>query len=331
MQHAGYILDLDGVVYIGNDAVPHAIESLNAAADSGVRLTAATNNANRPAPEVANHLVELGLRIGADEVVTSAQAAARELARMLPEGAEVLAVGGVGVAIALEAVGLRPLRASADLELSGDAASRAEAVMMGYGPAVAWHDLAAAHWAIQRGVPWMATNTDSTVPTKFGRAPGNGSLVKALMHASGVEPMVAGKPQPALFEVAVGIIGSRDVLVIGDRFDTDIDGAAAAGLESLFVLTGVHGLAELAEQPIERWPRFIAQDLRSLTQPVITLDVRADAVSASGHHPLAAAVIEAAKARIGQRLRVPQYTATTSPAPLVDVGPFLAAAGNVQP
>ena len=330
MHYVAYILDLDGVVYIGNDAVPHAIESLNDAAANGIRLTAATNSANRPARDVAAHLVELGLRIDADDVVTSAQAAAEELARILPEGAEVLAVGGPGVAWALESVGLLPLRADADLTIGDDVARRAEAVMMGYGPAVAWHDLAAAHWAIQRGVPWMATNTDSTVPTKYGRAPGNGSLVRALMHASGVEPMIAGKPQPALFESTMRTIGSREVLVLGDRFDTDIDGAAACGIDSMLVLTGVHGLAELAEQPLERWPSFVAQDLRSLSGRVAELRIDGDAVAVFDDHPLVAAVAVAARARLGQRLQVPAYVAQPEAAPLVDLRPFLSAAGSVR-
>lgn len=330
MQYAGYILDLDGVVYIGSDAVPYAIDALNAASDAGVRLTAATNNANRPAADVAMHLVELGLKIAASDVVTSAQAAAEQLAQMLPEGSEVLAVGGPGVALALESVGLRPLRAAADLAIGDDVARRAEAVMMGYGPAVAWHDLAAASWAIARGVPWMATNTDSTVPTKYGRAPGNGSLIRALMHASGAEPMVAGKPQPTLFESTMRMLGTRDVLVIGDRFDTDIDGAAAAGVDSMLVLTGVHGLAELAEQPIERWPSFVAQDLRSLTGPFAEVHLRDDAVEVDSEHPLAQAVAVAAQARLGQRLQVPAYASGADAAPCVDLRPFLAAAGSVR-
>lgn len=330
MEYAGYILDLDGVVYIGAEAVPYAIDSLNAAASRGVRLTAATNNANRPAADVAKHLTDLGLHIAADDVVTSAQAAAAELARLLPAGAEVLAVGGPGVAWALETVGLRPLRASADLAVSDDASRRASAVMMGYGPAVAWHDLAAASWAILRGVPWMATNTDSTVPTPFGRAPGNGSLVQALVHATGIEPLVAGKPQPALFETTMAGIGTRDVLVIGDRFDTDIDGAAACGVDSLFVLTGVHGLAELAAQPFERWPQFIAQDLRSLTADLVTIGLDGASVTTASTHPLATAVVLAAKDRMGQRLERPAYAATESIAPIVDVRPLLAAAGSVR-
>ena len=331
MQYAGYILDLDGVVYIGADAVPYAIESLNAAASRGVRLTAATNNANRPAADVAHHLTDLGLQIAERDVVTSAQAAAAELARMLPAGAEVLAVGGPGVAWALETAGLRPLRASAELAVGDDVARRAAAVMMGYGPAVAWHDLAAASWAIQRGVPWMATNTDSTVPTPFGRAPGNGSLVRALIHATGCEPLIAGKPQPTLFETTIAEIGTRDVLVIGDRFDTDIDGAAACGIDSMLVLTGVHGLAELAAQPFERWPQFIAQDLRSLTADVVTVERDGESLSTASDHPLATAVVVAARDRMGQHLERPAYVATEAVAPVVDVRPLLAAAGSVRP
>lgn len=331
MQYAAYILDLDGVVYIGSEAVPHAIDALNAAAQRGVRLTAATNNANRPAGDVARHLIELGLQITPTDVVTSAQAAAAELARMLPAGAEVLAVGGHGVAWALEQVGLRPLRADADLSVADEVSRRVDAVMMGYGPAVAWHDLAAASWAIQRGIPWMATNADSSVPTAFGRAPGNGSLVQAIIHAIGIQPQIAGKPRPALFETTIAEIGTRDVLVIGDRFDTDIDGAAACGIDSLLVLTGVHGLAELASQPLHRWPQFLAQDLRSLTDDVVVVDFVDGTASTTSSHPLALAAVQAARASLDDSVRVPDYAHGVAGSPIVDLRPFLAAAGSVRP
>lgn len=124
-------------------------------------------------------------------------------------------------------------------------------------------------------------------------------------------------------------LGTRDVLVIGDRLDTDIDGAAACGVDALLVLTGVHGLADLATQPVERWPRFIAQDLRSLTEDVVTLDVVGDAVVSGNGHPLVHAVETTVKARLGQRVRVPEYRPTPGPSPIVDVQPFRLSAGSV--
>lgn len=334
LAHSAFILDLDGVVYVGPDAVAHAIDALNAAHERGVRLTAATNNANRPAPDVAAHLQQLGLRIAAADVVTSAQAAAAYLARTLPAGAAVLAVGGEGVAVALAEVGLLPVRAQADLAATERAVSTVSAVMQGYGPGVAWHDLAAVHWAIARGLPWIATNTDSTVPTPFGRAPGNGSLVRAIEHASGVQPVVIGKPQPALFEAALERIGHRNALVIGDRLDTDIDGAAGCALDALMVFTGVHGFAELVGQPLARWPQFLAADLRSLTGPAVQVNLHDGVAVATGDAadaPFVLDTVRAIQCALDGFGEVPVFAASAAPAPIVDLRALLAEFDTVRP
>lgn len=314
VKYAAVILDLDGVVYIGDAAVPHAIAALNALAGTGVRLTAATNNANRPATIVADHLQRLGLDIRTTDVMTSAQAAAHHLAALLPPASEILAVGGEGVASALQAAGLVPLRASQDLAESSAIADRAVAVLVGYGPLVAWFDLAAAHWAITRGKPWFATNTDPTVPLPFGRAPGNGAMVGLLARSSGVDPTVIGKPQPALFNALAAQIGTRDALVIGDRLDTDIDGALAAGMPSLLVLTGVHGLEDLALRAADAWPTFVAEDLRALHGPVVRVWRDREGLHGDSEHPLVAAVLAAARGS------APTWTPSVDdPAPLIDV------------
>lgn len=301
MQYDALILDLDGVVYIGPDAVEHAIASLNAAASAGVRLAAATNNANRPASEVARHLQELGLRIDASDVMTSAQAAAEFLARELESGTEVLAVGGEGVAVSLLAVGLQPIRSSADMATANAVADRARAVVVGYGPLVAWYDLAAAHWAIERGARWIATNTDATVPLQFGRAPGNGAIVGLLQRSTGRKPEVIGKPQPRLFQELVRRSAAERALVVGDRLDTDIDGAISAGLDSLLVCTGVHGPADLEERDFTAWPTYVARDLRSLHSGTVRVELDAGRVVADSDDPLTRAVVAAANARLGVR------------------------------
>jgi glycerol 3-phosphatase-2 len=257
----GIVCDLDGVIYRGHDAVPYAVESLSSALSTGVLVVYATNNASRSPADVAAHLAALGLPGPVSRVVTSAQAGARHVAERSPLGSRVLAVGGPGVSLALQEVGLVPV--SAPEARSNEPLA---AVLQGYGAAVAWTDLAEAAYAVQAGALWVATNDDSTLPTDRGLAPGNGALVGAVRQAVSVDPVVVGKPHTPLYDLSVSVLGTRldRTLAIGDRLDTDILGATAAGLDSLFVFGGVHGWADVvgAAQPAR--PRYVATDLRSL-------------------------------------------------------------------
>jgi glycerol 3-phosphatase-2 len=249
------LLDLDGVVYVGPDAVPGAPEALSAARDAGLRLAFVTNNAARPPNVVAEHLTELGIAASAAEIVTSAQAAARYLADRLPPGARVLVVGTTGLDEALRERGLVPVP---------DADGQVDAVVQGYSPDMTWHLLAEGAVAINRGVPWVATNVDPTVPSPRGQLPGNGSLVAALRHATGAEPIVTGKPDPAMHRESVLRSHARRPIVVGDRLDTDIEGANAVGCDSLLVLSGVTSPRELLAAPPHRRPTYVAADLGGL-------------------------------------------------------------------
>lgn len=252
------LLDLDGVVYAGGDAIAHAVESLGAARAHGMRLAYVTNNASRTPRTVAEHLTRLGVPAEAEEVVTSAQAVARLIADQVPAGARVLAVGGEGLMVALRERGLRPVDSADD-----DPA----AVVQGYSPEVAWEQLAEAAYAVGRGVPWFASNTDLTIPTARGTAPGNGALVEVVRIASGGVPQVAGKPLPPMHRETVIRTGARRPLVVGDRLDTDIEGAHAGGVDSLLVLTGVTTPALLLAAPPEHRPSYVDADLRGLLTP----------------------------------------------------------------
>jgi ribonucleotide monophosphatase NagD (HAD superfamily) len=138
-------------------------------------------------------------------------------------------------------------------------------VVQGYGPQVGWADLAEAAVAIRGGAQWVATNTDRTLPSPRGPLPGNGSLVAALRTALGREPdLVVGKPEPELFAIAARRVGATRPLVVGDRLDTDIEGAVRAGMESLLVLTGVSTAADLLAAPPELRPTYVAPDLAGL-------------------------------------------------------------------
>jgi glycerol 3-phosphatase-2 len=255
------LIDLDGTVFRGHQPTDGAVQSL-AAADS--RKLFVTNNASRSAEDVAAHLRELGFTAFGEDVVTSAQSAAHLLAGQLQPGSRVLIVGTDALANEITAVGLRPVRRFED---------GPDAVVQGLSMTIGWPDLAEAALAIRAGAVWVAANVDTTLPTERGLLPGNGSLVAALRTATGAEPQVAGKPGPQLMTDAVGRGDFRAPLVIGDRLDTDIEGANAAGLPSLMVLTGVNSARDAVyAEPAQR-PTYIGHDLRCLHQEAKLLAV----------------------------------------------------------
>ncbi|MEU2825936.1 MULTISPECIES: HAD-IIA family hydrolase [unclassified Streptomyces] len=260
------LLDLDGVVYAGGEAIVHAVESLTAARDGGMHLAYVTNNALRTPDAVAEHLTELGVPAEAADVITSAQAVARLMADQLPAGSRVLVVGGEGLRVALRERGLVPVESADDDPV---------AVVQGYGgPELAWGRFAEASYAVARGLPWYASNTDLTIPGARGIAPGNGAAVEVVRIATGAEPQVAGKPLPPMHRETVLRTGARRPLVVGDRLDTDIEGAFNGGVDSLLVLTGVTDAAQLlAAEPRHR-PTYVDRDLRGLLtgQPEVVVE-----------------------------------------------------------
>ena len=256
------LADLDGVVYKGADAIPHAIESINTAAAS-VRVGYITNNASRTAASVAEHLTSLGLDVAADDVVTSPQAGMRVLKGLIADGSTVLVIGGEGITYELEKSGYVVTRSALD---------KPAAVIQGFSPDVGWVHLAEAAFALHEvdgepEVPWVATNTDWTIPVARGIAPGNGTLVSAVHTAIGRLPIVAGKPEVPMFDVARERFASQRALVIGDRLDTDILGANRAGIASVVVLTGIDQAKQVLAAVPEQRPTFILDDLRQLLEP----------------------------------------------------------------
>lgn len=249
------LLDLDGVVYLGGRPIAGAAGALMAAAKRGMKLAYVTNNASRSPHAIAAQLSAMGVPATASDVVTSAQAAARVLADQLPAGAPVLVVGGTGLRLALRERGLRPVTAAAERPL---------AVAQGYSHDIDYGLLAEAALALNAGALYVASNTDPTLPTPRGPQPGNGSLVQVLVHATGREPVVAGKPEPPLHAESVQRVGAKRPVVVGDRLDTDIEGAVRAGTDSLLVLTGVTGPADLLLAGPEHRPSYVAEDLAGL-------------------------------------------------------------------
>lgn len=268
-QHDVALLDLDGVVYLGEEPIPGVPAALEQARAEGMRLAFVTNNASRTPVQVAELLGRVGVPARADEVITSAQAAAHYLADRLPAGSRVLVLGTTGLVDAVTERGLVPVFSADD-----DPA----AVVQGFFPDVSWRTLSEGAVAIRRGAFWLATNLDSTVPSPRGPLPGNGSLVAALRHATGVTPAATGKPDPSMHRESVERSGSRTPIVVGDRLDTDIEGASRVGCPSLLVLTGVTTAAGLLAAPPEHRPSYLGRDVSALLEAHPEVTVGGDAV-----------------------------------------------------
>ncbi|MEO5665777.1 MAG: HAD-IIA family hydrolase [Nocardioides sp.] len=251
------MFDLDGVVYVSGRAIDGVGERLQRVRDAGVHLAFVTNNASRTPEKVAANLVKLGVAATAADVVTSAQAAARVVKDRFGAQARVLLLGGAGLEAALAAEGL----------VVTTEPGEAAAIVSGYGPDVLWKDIMRAATLIRDGLPYVASNTDLTIPTDYGLAPGHGVLVRTLSDFAGVEPIVAGKPARPLMDETIRRVGGDRPLMVGDRLDTDIEGAHAVGIDSLLVMTGVTHLAELVAATPELRPTYISPDLEGLFEP----------------------------------------------------------------
>jgi glycerol-1-phosphatase len=250
------LLDLDGVVYRGQAAVPNAVEAINRAASTH-KIGYVTNNSSRTPSAITDQLIAFGLNASQAQIVGSARAGAKLLLDRIPKGSKVLVVGGEGLRSECQAVGFELVESSAD----GPAA-----VIQGFSPDISWRDLAQASFAVQNGAIWIATNQDWTIPLEAGIAPGNGTLVGAVHTAVGILPDFAGKPFAPIFEQAMNQLEIAKPLMVGDRIDTDIRGAREFGIDSAVVMTGIATRKELIGAKKEDRPDFILEDLRGLFQ-----------------------------------------------------------------
>ena len=242
-------------MYLGGTPIEGAADALADAAKRGMKLAYVTNNASRTPNAIAAQLSGMGVPATATDIVTSAQAAAHVLADRLPAGAPVLVVGGTGLRLAVRDRGLRPVTSAAERPL---------AVVQGYSHDISYGLLAEAALALQAGALYVVSNADATLPTPRGPQPGNGSLAQVLIHATGSTPVVAGKPEPPLHAESVQRVGAVRPLIVGDRLDTDIEGAVRGGADSLLVFTGVTQPPDLLLAPPQRRPTYIVADLTGL-------------------------------------------------------------------
>ena len=248
--------DLDGVLWLGPDPIPRSCAAVGRLQAAGRRVAYLTNNSSRTPDAVVAQLAGMGVAAEADDVLTSAQAAAQLLARDLPEGARVLACAGEGVVAALTAVGFEVV-----------ATPPAGAVVVGWHRDFDYEGLDRAATAIRGGARFVATNVDPTYPGPAGPMPGNGAIVAAVATASGREAEVAGKPEAPMVGLVRARFGTRGVMV-GDRPSTDGALATALGWPFALVLSGVAGEGGDEHVPDPR-PAFVARDLASLVDDLL--------------------------------------------------------------
>lgn len=249
------LLDLDGVVYLGGHPIPRAADAISAARAAGMQVAFVTNNASRTPAAIADALIGLGIPADESAIVSSAQAAARLVADRVGAGSAVLVVGGIGLRQAVREMGLRPVTTARD---------EPAAVVQGFTPHVSYGLLTEGALAVQRGAFYVASNADTTLPTSAGLTPGNGSFLAAIRATTGRDPVVAGKPEAPLHREAVVRTNSRRPLVVGDRLDTDIEGAVRARTPSLLVFTGVTSPLDLISASPRERPTYISADLTGL-------------------------------------------------------------------
>jgi phosphoglycolate/pyridoxal phosphate phosphatase family enzyme len=238
------IFDLDGVVYRGDQLVPGAVELAGELHAAGVLVRFATNNSTATRDEYVDRLTALEISTAREEVVTSTSATIEHLSRHLPEVRRVLALGESGLERELRDAGYHVVMAedaSAEGYEGQDLEIEFDAVVCGLDRGVTFRRLAAAATAVRNGARFVATNADLRFPTPSGFLPGAGAIVAAVRAAAGREPLVIGKPEPAMFNAileAVEVPASQ-ALVIGDNPDSDVVAARRAGIACALVLTGV--------------------------------------------------------------------------------------------
>lgn len=248
------LIDMDGVLWVGNQALPGVAEFFSFLDTHNIHYILVSNNATRRADYAVSRLRELGIAMSPERVLTSADATPRWVRQKLPHLKRVFVIGEPALREALQAEGLELVDKDAD------------AVVIGLDRQINYEKLKRATLQVRRGAQFIATNTDRTLPTEEGLTPGAGSLVAALIAATDVDPIVIGKPGRPMFDLALELMGTapNETAMLGDRLDTDIDGAAALGLKTIMVLTGVSTRSEAEQNRVI--PDLIVEDLPTLRQ-----------------------------------------------------------------
>jgi glycerol 3-phosphatase-2 len=255
-RYDAVVFDLDGVLHRGDEPIASAPDVLAEARVRGVPVAFLTNNSARTPAQVAARMSGLGLPATADRVVTSALATAAMLERDGGAGTTAFVIGERGIRDALSAIGVRVV---------GGEPGAADLVVVGWDRSVDYAALRTASLLVQRGARLVATNADGSFPAADGLWPGAGAILAAITTTTGAIPTIVGKPGAPMFDAAAALTGARRPLMVGDRIDTDIVGAARVGWDSLLVLSGATRAYDLPTAPA--LPTYLAADVGALVEP----------------------------------------------------------------
>lgn len=232
------ILDMDGVLWKADSPIGDLPAIFARIRERGLKYVFATNNGTKTPEEYKQKLAELGVEIDAAQMVTSAMGVAFMLTKKFPKGTRIFVIGEDGIRVALQEKGFEIL--------SVENAQQAQVFVMGIDRNITFQKMMEATLLVRAGIPFYATNTDKTFPTPRGEIPGAGAWISVIVTATGVEPIVAGKPSPYLMELSLEKLGTSkaETLVVGDRLETDIAAGQNVGCPTALVLSGVSQRSE---------------------------------------------------------------------------------------
>lgn len=262
------IIDMDGVLWHGDQPLPGLIEFFQTLRDHNLRFILATNNASRTAEQYVAKLERMGVTVARNEVLTSSMATALYLAeRTDPAATRIFVIGEDGLRQPLLERGFTLTELYDVNDGSGpNSKTGAHFVVCGMDRGVSWDKLATATLNIRAGAKFIGTNADTTLPTEHGITHGNGAILAALRASTEQDPIVIGKPEPLMYQQALALLGAdpAETVAIGDRLETDILGAVRAEIRSIMVLTGVSSEEDV--KAADYAPTWVMPDIRAVTQ-----------------------------------------------------------------
>ena len=253
------IIDMDGVLYRGDEAIPGAEEFFAFLRKRPIGFILATNNSTRTAQQYVDKLTRMGVEVALSEILTSSQATALYLETLAPPGTKVYVIGEEGLETAMHERGYI---------ISGDGA---KFVVVGMDRRLTYEKLKVDTILIRKGARFIGSNPDKTLPTEEGFIPGAGAMLAALEASTGVAPTIIGKPERTIFELALAKLGSskEDTAIVGDRLETDVLGGYNAGLKTLLVLSGATTRQDVDSAPVK--PDLVFEDIRHLHEAWLQL------------------------------------------------------------
>ncbi|MCP4359565.1 MAG: HAD-IIA family hydrolase [Chloroflexi bacterium] len=256
------ILDMDGVLWRGDTPMPGLEAFFETLAELKISFVLATNNASKSPESYEEKFAGFGVTVKSYQVLTSAEVTATYLSQLYPPKSNAFVVGGQGIAVALTRHGFNVL--SIDEVIVGSTAS---CVVVGFGRDITYDAFAAGTILINKGAQFVGTNPDVTFPSEWGNLPGAGSFIALIQTATGVEPIIIGKPGPIIFQDALSRLGGtgENTAMVGDRLSTDIAGGQAAGMKTILLLSGISSRDDLA-QANGLQPDFVFEDISDLAR-----------------------------------------------------------------